>query len=65
MKKAADFVLIGHAHAYGFAVVTFEKDQDSKHVIKIPTVCKHFSVKCVPLYSITTELRLNLVQNSA
>ena len=65
LGDTADFLLIGHAHAYGYGVVTFEKDQGQKHAIKIPTVCKHFSVKCVPLFAITTELGLNLVQGSS
>jgi hypothetical protein len=60
--KKADFVLAGHAHAYSYTVVTFEKHAESKHVIKIPSVCKQFAVKCVPLFAITTELGLNLVQ---
>ncbi|MEQ2005188.1 MAG: DUF4411 family protein [Limisphaerales bacterium] len=46
----ADYWLIAHAHAHRHAVVTFEKHENSKHRVKIPSVCNHFGVPCVKLF---------------
>jgi hypothetical protein len=60
--SAADFVLIGYAHAKGCKVVTFEKDEPGAiHRIKIPTVCKAFGVDCMPLFQMLSELKFRLV----
>ena len=60
--SSADFVLIGHAHAKGCKVVTFEKDEPGAiHRIKIPTVCKAFGVDCMNLYQMLSDLSFRLV----
>ncbi len=56
--SAADFVVIGYAHAHNCTVVTFEKDEpDSVRKIKIPTVCKQFGIKCVNVYQMLSDLK--------
>src|SRR6266404_2709648 len=56
--RRADFTLVGHAHANGCVVVTFEKDEPkSIRKIKIPTVCKHFSVRCLNIFQLIEELK--------
>ncbi len=55
--EGADLTLVAHAHAHGCIVVTFEKGQDSKVKIKMPTVCKEFKVGCINLYQLLTDLQ--------
>ena len=56
--RRADFTLVGHAHAHGCAVVTFEKDAPQAiQTIKIPTVCKYFNVRCMNIFQLIEELK--------
>lgn len=56
--RGADLPLLAHAHAHGFKIVTFEKDEpEAKARIKIPTVGNAFGVKTLNLYQMISELR--------
>lgn len=58
----ADFGLVAHAHAHGFTVVTFEKDEPaSKKAIKIPTACNHFGVPSMNIFRLIEKLQPTFV----
>jgi hypothetical protein len=44
---AADFYLLAHARAHGYAVVTHEVARSSTKTIKIPNVCISLGIKCM------------------
>jgi hypothetical protein len=48
---AGDFYLVGHAHAHGLAVVTFEV-KDRKDKIKVPEACEAMNVPCISLFDL-------------
>ena len=44
---SADYVLIGHAHAHSFTVVSHEQPSNSKAKVKIPNACAAVGVACM------------------
>jgi hypothetical protein len=48
--QVADFYLVGHAHAYGYVVVTHEVGSASTRRIKIPNACGGLGVDCISPY---------------
>lgn len=58
----ADFGLVAHAHAHGYTVVTFEKDEPaSKKAIKIPTACNQFGVPSMNIFRLIETLQPTFV----
>jgi len=53
---AADYFLIGHAHAHGHTVVTHERAENTLKRVKIPTACNGLGVPCMtPFEMLRTE----------
>lgn len=52
----ADPWLIAHAKVSGGKVVTFEKPEPNSHKVKIPDVAKEFTVSCMNIYDMLSEL---------
>ncbi len=48
--QAADYFLVGHAHAHGFTVVTHELPKDTKKRIQIPDACDAHEVPWINPY---------------
>lgn len=48
---AGDFYLVGHAHAHGLTVVTFEV-KDRKDKVKVPEACDAMRVPCINLFDL-------------
>lgn len=47
---AADYYLVGHAHAHGFVVVTAEVASDTRKKVKIPDACAGMRVRYVSVF---------------
>ena len=48
--KAADYYLVGYAHAYDHVVVTHERSSNSRKRIKIPEACEGVGVQFTDPY---------------
>ena len=60
--SGADPWLIAHAKVYDRVIVTYEVPApESKSLIKIPDVARHFKVKCVPPFVMLRRLGIKLV----
>jgi predicted nucleic acid-binding protein len=57
----ADYFLVAHAHAHGFAVVTQEKVSPSTKKIKIPNACIAHSVKTMNTFALLRLEKARLV----
>jgi hypothetical protein len=59
--QVADYWLVGHAKAHGFAVVTHEVPAASTRKIKIPNACLGLSIPCVSPYEMLRRERARFV----
>jgi hypothetical protein len=57
----ADYYLVAHAHANGFAVVTHEVAGNSRRKIKIPDACLAMGVRVVSPYQMLKAERARFV----
>lgn len=56
-RDDADGWLVAYAKARGCVVVTREKfEQDIKHNVKIPNICRAFDVECIDTFKMLREL---------
>lgn len=53
----ADPMLIAHAHAHNFHIVTWEKNEPTAKAVKIPVVCQHFGVECTNLFDVLVKCK--------
>lgn len=53
----ADPFLVAHAHAHGFKVVTWERNEPSAKAVKIPVVCHHLGVECISLFDVLAKCK--------
>jgi hypothetical protein len=59
--QVADYYLVAHAHANGFAVVTHEVAGNSRRKIKIPDACLAMGVRVVSPYQMLKAERARFV----
>jgi hypothetical protein len=60
--SGADSLLIAHARAVGFVLVTYEvSSAESKALIKLPDIARHFKVTCVAPYVMLRRLGVTLI----
>lgn len=59
--QVADYWLVGHAKAHGFAVVTNEVPAASTRKIKIPNACLGLSIPCLSPYEMLRRERARFV----
>ena len=62
--QAADSYLVAHALAHGMTVVTHEKPQNSKRIVKIPNACVAVGVQCVSPFEMLRRERARFVLGS-
>jgi len=62
--QVADYWLVSHALAHGFAVVTHEKPADTPNKVKIPNVCVGLGVKVMTPFEMLRHERARFVLGS-
>jgi hypothetical protein len=61
-RDDADGWLVAYAKTRGWIVVTREKfEQDIKHNVKIPNICRAFDVECIDTFKMLRELGARFV----
>lgn len=63
--QKADHMLVAHALAHGHTVVTHEKPENSKRIVKIPNACVSLGVKYMTPYQMLRLERARFVLGSA
>jgi hypothetical protein len=59
--QKADHMLVAHALAHGHTVVTHEKPENSKRIVKIPNACVSLGVKYMTPYQMLRHERARFV----
>ncbi len=61
LARGADSYLVAHAHAHRMTVVTHEKPENSKHIVKIPNACVALGVPYVSPFEMLRRERARFV----
>lgn len=64
-SQAADSYLVAHAHAHGMTVVTHEKAENSKNIVKIPNACEALGVRVATPFEMLRRERARFVLGKA
>lgn len=59
--QKADHMVVAHALAHGHTVVTHEKPENSRRIVKIPSPCVALGVKCMTPYQMLRQERARFV----
>lgn len=60
-SQAADSYLVAHAHAHGMTVITHEKPENSKNIVKIPNACVALGVHFMSPFEMLRRERARFV----
>jgi len=59
-RSGADPILVAAAMVQGSVVVTVEKRTGNRNKPRIPDVCGHFKVRCIPTLDMLRELKVKI-----